>query len=254
MRTLAAGVMVWLALVGGAAPAPVAGEPVTVFAAASLSNALEEIGLRYRQATGTGVRFSFAASSTLARQIEAGAPAQIYFGASRDWAAYLDARDLLEMAPRADPISNRLVLAVPRGSPHVGVDLDVLPRLLGPGERIAIGDPAHVPAGIYARQALEGLGLWAPLEPRLALADNVRAALALVERGEAPFAVVYASDAAISGKVAVAATFPADSHAPIRYPLAIVKGHGSAEVKALYDFIISGEGLATFERHGFTGS
>jgi molybdate transport system substrate-binding protein len=225
-----------------------------VFGAASLTDAMEEIGRRYREQTGGEVRFSFASSSTLARQLEAGAPAQIFASANESWMDYLTARDLIEAETRISPIGNRLVLVAPaagrQGEVQITPALD-WSTLLGPDARLAVGDPEHVPAGIYARQALESLGSWSALDPRLARADNVRAALALVERGEAPLGIVYATDAAIDEGVEVVGTFPADAHPPITYPFAIVKDQSSAEVRALFDFITGEPGLAVFEAFGF---
>lgn len=243
----------WLA--ASLAPPVALAEAATVFAAASLTNALEAIADRYRTETGARVRLSFAASSTLARQIEAGAPAQIFASANERWMDRLAGRSLVDAATRVSPIGNRLVLIAPagtaRGQVEVTRDLD-LGALLGPGGRLAVGDPAHVPAGLYAKQALQTLGLWAGVAPRLARADNTRAALALVARGEAPLGIVYATDAAISDRVEVIGIIPAGAHAPITYPFAIVRGADTAEVRALFAYITGAPGRALFRAHGFT--
>lgn len=227
---------------------------VTVFAAASLTEAMQAVGDAYADASGGTVRFSFAASSTLARQILAGAPAQVYCSASEDWMDELERHGLVEAGTRRSPFGNSLVLVAPKavGMPPLTIDagLDLAARL-GRDGRLAVGDPAHVPAGIYARQALRALGLWDTLAPRLAPADNVRAALALVARGEAPYGIVYATDAALSDAVTVLGTFPADTHPPIAYPCAIVKGQGDSAVRAFFDFLTGPQALAIFARFGF---
>lgn len=233
---------------------PVRAEPVTVFAAASLTNAMEAVGAAYAERTNDEIRFSFASSSTLARQIEAGAPAQIYASANERWMDYVEARDLIAAETRLSPIGNRLVLvaAADKDAREVEVTsaLD-LASLLGPDGRLAVGDPAHVPAGMYAREALERLGLWTAAEPRLARADNVRAALALVERGEAPYGIVYATDAAIADGVDVVGTFPAESHTPITYPFAVVAGAEGEAVEDFFAFMTSDAALAIYARFGF---
>jgi len=241
-------------LIALAAPAR-AGEPVTVFAAASVTDSLEAVAAAYVERGGAAPRFSFAASSTLARQVEAGAPADIVVSASRAWMDYLEARGLIDAASRTDLTGNALVLIAPPGAAPGPVSLDgpgaILGRL-GTEGRLVVGDTAHVPAGIYATQALGSLGLWPALEPRLALADNVRAALALVARGEAPLGIVYATDAAVAPEVRVVARFPADSHAPIVYHAAVVAERGTPEVRRLFDFLRGPKALAIFERFGFT--
>lgn len=244
-----------LALTFGATNEPVsAAERITVFGAASLTDALEEAGRVYGRETGRAVRFSFAASSTLARQIEAGAPAHVLVSANERWMDYLAERDLIEIGTRVSPIANRLVLIAPEDSPLRGLEIDRsldLATILGRDGRLALGDPEHVPAGIYAQQAMEDLGLWRTVASRLARADNVRAALALVERGEAPLGVVYATDASISKGVKVVGAFPIGSHTPISYPFAIVKGQDSAPVRDFFAFLTGDGGLAIFGRFGF---
>jgi molybdate transport system substrate-binding protein len=229
---------------------PAAAEPLTVFGAASLTDALQAVGA----ASGQPVRFSFAASSTLARQIQAGAPADLFCSANETWMDELARRGLVEADTRVSPIGNALVLVAPLAARPAPLTVDRqldLPALLGADGRLALGDPAHVPAGIYARQALASLGLWDGVANRLAPADNVRAALALVARGEAPLGIVYASDAAIDAGVAVIGTFPAGTHPPIAYPCAVVKGGDSAAARRFLGFLTGADGLAIFARFGF---
>ncbi|MDD2604136.1 MAG: molybdate ABC transporter substrate-binding protein [Desulfobacterales bacterium] len=227
---------------------------VTVFAAASTTNALNDvIALFTERGLGTGVP-SYASSSTLAKQIENGAPADIYVSANAKWMEYLEARGLVASGTRVDLLSNRVVLIVPADSPVEAVSLEVgvdLAALLGDGH-LAMGDPDHVPIGNYGRQAMEKFGAWAAVAPKLARAKTTRAALAMVERGEAPLGVVFATDAAISRKVRVVGRFPADSHGPIIYPVAIVAGHETAAAKRFMDFLTTPEALAAFEKYGFT--
>ncbi len=245
-----------LALVSGFPTGGLAlgGETLTVFAAASLTEAMTEAGLTFKQSQGVAVRFSFAASSTLARQIAAGAPAGLIALASEDWADYLATSGAILPETRISAVGNRLVLIAPSDAeftlsePPTAAEITAA---LGPAGRLALGDPAHVPAGIYARQALENLGLWPAVAAHLALTDNVRAALTLVARGEAALGVVYATDARLTAQVQVLATLPRTSHAPITYPFAIVRDSDSAEARAFLAFLASTEGLAIFERFGF---
>jgi molybdate transport system substrate-binding protein len=243
----------WLTLPLGSACAESSPSPtLTVFAAASLSEAVAELAARFERDERRSIRLSFAASSTLARQIENGASADVFLSADEEWMAYLDERRLVAPGTWIRPIGNRLVMVAPvdRARPvelQVGLDLAAI---LGDG-RLAIGDPAHVPAGRYARQALEYLGAWAVAEPRLARAESVRAALALVERGETPLGIVYATDARISKAVRVVAEFPAASHEPIRYSFALIAGHESNDARELLAWLTSPAGLAIFRAHGF---
>ncbi|MEO3429954.1 molybdate ABC transporter substrate-binding protein [Pelagibius sp. CAU 1746] len=230
-----------------------AGEPVTLFAAASATDAVNEIAEAYAARTGGSIRPVVAASSTLARQISQGAPADLFLSANVEWMDHLEARRLLLDGSRVPLLSNRLVLVAPVGSPlrlRLAPELD-LARLLGTG-RLAIGDPNHVPAGVYARQALESLGLWDQVAGKLAQASNVRAALALVDRGEAAAGIVYETDAAISPRVRVVDSFPSAASPRIIYPLAIVAGRDRPEVRRVYEFLRSAEATAIFGKHGFT--
>jgi len=229
-----------------------AAEPVTVFAAASTTDAVQAAVARFQAAhPDVPVRTSFASSSTLAKQIANGAPADLYLSANVAWMDYLEQRGAVAGESRVDLLANRLVLVRPRrDAGTVQIDPSALPDLLG-DRRLAIGDPSHVPAGQYAKAALQSLGLWAQLRDRAAYASDVRAALALVARGETAAGIVYATDARISDDVVRVATFPADSHPPIRYPFARVAGRGGASVRALYDFLCGPEAADAFRQHGF---
>ncbi len=228
--------------------------PLTVFAAASLTDALRDLGAQWQARGNPPPRFSFAASSALARQIEQGAPADIFMSADEPWMDHVQQRDLVVAGTRVSPIGNSLVLVAPADS-NARVTLargtDLL-ALLGPAGRIATGDPAHVPVGRYAQAALEWMGQWPAIAPRLARADNVRAALLLVERGEAPFGIVYATDAAVSRGVRVVASFPAESHMPITYPFALMRrAAGNAAAHAFLGFVTGPEAASTWQRLGF---
>lgn len=234
-------------------PAPgIAQEVVTVFAAASTTNALGEAAKLYESQGQGKVVCSFASSSTLAKQIEQAAPANVFLSADEKWMDYLDERHLVEPGTRKDLLGNRLALIAPADSQAqavVGPGLD-LARLLA-GSRLAVGDPSHVPAGTYAKVALTKLGLWDQVADKLAPAADVRAALALVERGEAPLGVVYSTDAAISPKVRVVGLFPADSHPPIVYPLALVAGKATPAARAFVAFLRGAQAKAIFAKYGF---
>jgi molybdate transport system substrate-binding protein len=229
-------------------------DTLTVFAAASLTDALQDIGVRWMAAGHGRVVFSFASSSTLAQQIEHGAPAGVFVSADEKWMDDLAAHGGVAQGTRADLVGNALVLVEPSATfkPVAlapGVRLDAV---LGPAGRLAVGDPAHVPAGIYARQALLKLGLWPALQPRLAPADSVRSALRLVELGEAPAGIVYATDVKVSPKLAIAGTFPADSHDPIRYPAAVVRAGDTPAARGFLAFLHSQQATDVFTHYGFT--
>ncbi|MSU90419.1 molybdate ABC transporter substrate-binding protein [Rhodobacteraceae bacterium 2CG4] len=238
-----------LALLALAAPA--AAGTVTVFAAASTREALDRAAEAWEAETGHEVVLSYAGSSALARQIQQGAPAQLFLSANADWMDVLQDEGLIDPDTRSDLLGNRLVLIAAPGA--------VLPDPLAPGalaralddERLAMALVDAVPAGIYGKAALAHLGLWDALAPKVAQADNVRAALALVARGEAPFGVVYATDAAAEPAVTVAARFPPDSHPPIRYPLAAMRDAGP-EARALLRWLNGPQAAAIFRDHGFT--
>lgn len=234
-----------------AAPAAWAQE-ATVMAAASLTDAMRELGAAWAARGHPPPRFVFAASSALARQIEQGAPAAIFASADEPWADYLEQRGLLVAGTRTSPLGNKLVLIAPADQPgELALGADLLARL-GPAGRIATGDPASVPAGTYAQAALTTLGLWDQVAPRLARVQNVRAALLLVERGEAPLGIVYATDAAASRGVRVVGTFPDGSHPPITYPFALLRGGDTAEARALLAFLTGPDAVPVYRRLGFS--
>ena len=230
-----------------------AGASVTVFAAASLRNALDEAVGSYSKNTGTKVAVSYAASSALARQIEALAPAELFISADLEWMDYLQSRQLIRPATRVNLLGNRLVLIAPSDSKaSFPVDRNMpLVRTLGDG-RLAMADPESVPAGKYAKAALEALGAWGAVAPRLARAENVRAALAFVARGECPLGIVYATDAAAEPRVRIVGAFPAGTHPPIVYPAAITATAKSAGAANLLQFLGSAAAKPVFEKHGFT--
>ncbi len=236
-------------------PLPAAAKPpLTVFAAASLTNALQDVGVLWTAAGHGKVVFSFASSSTLAQQIEHGAPAALFFSADEKWMDDLAAHGGLADGTRRDLVGNSLVLVEPKASmkPIALAPGTKLDTVLGLSGRLAVGDPAHVPAGIYAQQALQKLGLWQSVQTRLAPADSVRSALRLVELGEAPAGIVYATDVGVSPKLAIAGTFPAASHDPIRYPAAIVKAGDSKQARDFLAFLQTQPARDVFEHYGFT--
>jgi len=235
-------------------PFAASAQPTTVFAAASLTDAMNDIGAAWQQAGHAVPRLTYGASSTLARQVEQGAPANLFASADEQWMDYLDQRGLLAPGTRRDLLSNQLVLVVPKDRARqiaIGPGMD-LTALLGPDGRIATGDPAHVPVGLYAKQALTKLGLWAQVETRLAPAPDVRSALLLVERGEAPAGIVYATDAAASPGIAVAGVFPEDTHDKITYPFALMKAGDTPEARALLAFMTGPQARAVFDKRGFS--
>lgn len=238
----------------GATPA-VDTRPLTVFAAASLKESLDAAAEAWREQTGQTVQISYAASSALARQIEQRAPADVFLSADNEWMDWLQERDLIDPASRIDLLGNTLVLIAPASNDAQPLALeqgtDLLP-LLGDNGRIALALTASVPAGKYAKAAFESLGTWSAIEPRVAEAENVRAALLLVARGETPLGVVYGSDAQAEPRVKVLATFPEGSHAAIVYPVARV---ATGTHPATGDFIAwlqSEDADAIFRRHGFS--
>ncbi|MFT8244782.1 molybdate ABC transporter substrate-binding protein [Roseomonas sp. BN140053] len=230
-------------------------EGPTVFAAASLTDAMRALGEQWRAKGHPAPRFSFAASSALARQMEQGAPADLFASADEPWMDYVQGRGLIVESTRSSPLSNSLVLIAPADRPGPAVTLDRgtdLAALLGPDGRLATGDPTNVPVGQYAEAALRWMGQWEALSPRIARADNVRSALLLVERGEAPLGIVYATDAAASRGVRVVASFPADSHPPVTYPFALARrAAGHAEARAFLAFATGAEAAAVYQRFGF---
>lgn len=236
---------------GGATPGP----PLTVLAAASLKEALDAAAAAYAADSGQAVQVSYAASSALARQIEQRAPADVFLSADREWMDWLQARDLVDPATRRDLLGNTLVLIAPADSagapPTLAAGTDLGP-LLGDHGRIALAMTASVPAGKYAKAAFESLGMWDALAPRVAETENVRAALLLVARREAPLGVVYGSDALAEPRVRVLATFPDASHPAIVYPAARVAASTHPSAAGFVDWLASDAADAIFRRHGFT--
>ena len=231
---------------------------VLVFAAASTTNAITEIGKLAEREGLPRMVASFASSSALAKQIDNGAPADIFVSANVKWMDYLEKKNAIDRRSRVDLLGNSLVLIAPRDgrlaiSPPVGAIGGDYPLLANLADgRLAMGNPDHVPAGIYAKEALVFLGLWPSVEKSLAPAANVRAALALVERGETEAGIVYATDAAIvAGKVTVIGAFPASSHKPIIYPAAILAGRDREEARRVFAFLASAKAAAVFARYGF---
>ena len=224
---------------------------LVVLAAASLKNALDEVAAAYASPQDTRPRIAYGASSALARQIESGAPADVFISADLDWMDYVEKKGLLAPGTRRNLLGNRLVLISPARDP---VKLQPAPgfpiaRALGSG-RIALADPKSVPAGKYAKAAFEKLGVWDQISSRVAAAENVRAALAFVARGEAPLGVVYQTDAAVEPGIAIAGVFPGDTHPPIVYPVAALKGAGSSAA-AFLEFLSSAQARRIFVKYGF---
>ncbi len=250
-KRLLAGLALGLLLLAPAIGAAARPDSVTVFAAASLTNVLQELGNQFTNETGNTVAFSFAATSMLARQIESGAHADVFFSADQEWMDYLDQRGLIQKASRRNLLGNRLALVAPADST---LQLKVEPnfKLLAAlrGGRLATGDPDSVPVGRYARSALTTLGVWGDLADRLVRADNVRTALAFVARGEAPLGIVYLTDAKIEPGVRIVDLFPANSHLPISYPVALTNGAGE-QAAAFIEFLRGPAGTAAFEKCGF---
>ena len=226
---------------------------LTIFAAASMKNAVDDINAAFTKATGIKAVSSYAASSALAKQIEQGAPADLFASADLEWMDYVAGKKLIKDATRVNLLGNKLVLIAPKDSKldHVtiGPGFD-LARLAGDG-RIATGDVRAVPVGKYAKAALEKLGAWQAAEPKFAMAENVRAALLLVGRGEAPLGIVYETDAKIEKNVKIVGHFPEDSHPAITYPVALTVSAKSEAARYLA-FIRSNTAKTIFETYGFT--
>ena len=227
--------------------------PLTVFAAASLKESLDEAATAYQETSGQAVRVSYAASSALARQIEQGAPADIFFSADLDWMDYLQQRNLIDAPSRHDLLGNTLVLVAPAAGDTTPVALkpgvNLLPRL-GDG-RLALALTASVPAGKYAKASFNSLGIWKSIEPRVAEVENVRAALMLVARGETQLGVVYGSDARAQPAVRVVAIFPEGSHPPIIYPVARIAASRHPHAGAFARWLGTPTAAKIFRAHGF---
>ena len=228
-----------------------AADTVTVFAAASLKEALDENAKAYEAKSADKVVISYAASSALAKQIEAGAPADLFISADLDWMDYLEQRSLIKADTRQNLLRNRLVLIAPVDS-KVSVNINPgfpLAKLLGDG-RLAMANPDAVPAGKYGKASLEALGVWKDVQSKVAPAENVRAALVLVSRGEAPLGIVYRTDAAVESRVRVVAEFPENSHPPIIYPAALT-ATGKSAAAAFLDSLSKPAARAVFKKYGF---
>jgi molybdate transport system substrate-binding protein len=233
-------------------PAAQAGE-VTIFAAASLKNALDDAAKLYEAKTGDKVVVSYAASSALAKQIESGAPADIFFSADLDWMDYVEKKGLIDVPSRHTLLGNTLVLIAPK---DLTVSLTIekgfpLLEALGPDGKLAMAGVESVPAGKYGKAALIYLGVWDAVAPRVAQAENVRVALAYVAKGEAPLGIVYGTDARSEPAVRVVGIFPADSHPKILYPVALLAS-AKPEARNFLDFLLSSEAAPAFEAHGFS--
>ena len=246
-RALVAGL--GLACVASAARADA---PVTLFAAASLKTALDALVAPLRAEHGIALRCVYAASSALARQIDQGAPADLFWSADREWMEWCIARDLIRSETKVDLLGNTLVLIAPATSPLAMLPLtpDAITRARGTG-RMAVGETRSVPAGRYAKEALEHLGLWSDVSAHLAETDNVRAALLLTARGETPLGIVYASDAMAEPRVKILAKLPPASHKPIIYPLAMLRASRNTASQTVRRFMQSETARAMFTMHGF---
>jgi molybdate transport system substrate-binding protein len=228
------------------------GDPVVVYAAASLKNVLDDAMARWRSRSGQPVVASYSHAPALAKQIEQGAPADIFISADTDWMDYVDKLNLIDRKTRVDLVGNGLVLIAASDDP---VRLQLAPGAdlagaTGDG-RIAVCTIASCPGGKYAKAALEGLGIWDAVKPKLIDQETIRVALAAVARGEARFAIVYSTDAAIEPKVRVVDRFPPGSHPPVVFPAAIVAGSKHPGAAAFFEFLRSPEGSAVFEKYGF---
>lgn len=227
---------------------------ITIFAAASLKNALDDAAKAYEKSTGNKIVISYAGSSALAKQIEQGAPADIFISADLDWMDYAQKKGLIKTDTRFNLLGNRIVLIAPKSSTvslKIAKDFP-LASTLG-SNRLAMANVKSVPAGKYGSAALQKLGVWKDIESKVAQADNVRAALALVAQGEAPLGIVYETDAAAEPKVRIVDTFPADTHPPIIYPIAILAASKKVDAdKAFVDYLKTPEAQAFFTKQGFT--
>ena len=227
---------------------------MVIFGAASLKNALDEIATGWSKDTGKPApKISYAASSALAKQIEQGAPADLFISADLDWMDYLAGKSLIKADTRFNLLGNKIVLIAPKDSKITSVDIKGadLAKALN-GGRLSMANVDAVPVGKYGKAALEKLGAWNDVKDHLAQAENVRAALLRVARGEAPLGIVYSTDAAAEPKVRIVATFPEDSHPPIIYPAALTKDSSSSDAKTFLDFLRSAKARGSFEKQGFT--
>ncbi len=249
--------LIVLGLLAGIAAVPqpaAAQDSLTVFAATSMKNALDDVDASFTKASGVKVVASYAASSALAKQIEQGAPADVFVSADIKWMDYLAGKKLIRPETRVNLLGNRLVLIAPKDSKiekvEIGKGFDIT-KLAGDG-RIAVADTKAVPAGLYAKAALTALGAWAAAEPKLAQGENVRATLAYVAWGETPLGIVYETDARIEPKVKIVGVFPENSHPPVTYPVAAVAANKNANVMRYLDFLRTQMAKTIFEKYGFS--
>jgi molybdate transport system substrate-binding protein len=241
------------ALASGIGPSAAQSRDVLVFAAASLKNALDDVAGQWQRQTGKRVAISYAASNNLIRQIEQGAPADIFMSADLDWMDYGQQKNLIKPETRSNLLGNKIVLVAPKDSTlsiKVEQGFDLAGALKG--GRLAMGSVEAVPAGKYGKAALEKLGAWDSVRNSIAQAESVRAALLLVSRGETPLGIVYQTDAASEPAVRIVGTFPEDSHPPIVYPVALTKDSNNATAADLLKYIRSPAAKPAFEKHGFT--
>ena len=243
-----------VATLPGVAAVPAQAEDVIVFAAASLKNALDKVAGNYREETGKTVLISYAGSSALAKQIEAGAPADIFFSADLAWMDYVAERALIRKDTRETLLGNAIVLVAPADS---GISVTIEPGMdlvaaLGADGHLAMANVESVPAGKYGKASLESLGIWDVVAPHVVQADNVRAALAFVATGEAPLGIVYQTDANSEPKVKVVGAFPADSHPPVLYPVAMTASSQNPDARAFFDYLRSDGAQPAYEKQGFT--
>ena len=239
---------------GGARPAEAQGKDVVILAAASLKNALDDASAAWTKQTGKSTKISYAASSALARQVEAGIPADIFISADVPWMNHVAERKLIKAPSRSDFLGNQIVLIAAKDSK---IDLKIdkgfgLRAALGNDGRLAMGNVDSVPAGKYGKAALESLGVWSSVADRVAQAENVRMALTLVSRGEAPLGIVYKTDAASDPNVRIVGAFPDGTHPPIIYPMALLASSTNPDAQAFVDYLKSPAGKPFFEKQGFT--
>jgi molybdate transport system substrate-binding protein len=248
-----AGLMLSLTLACGTQPAAAQGTDLVIFAAASLKNALDAVNAQWQKETGKTAKISYAASSALAKQIEQGAPAQVFISADLDWMDYVAQKNLIRPDTRSNLLGNRIVLIAPKDKAQA---IDIKPgfdlaKVVGDG-RLAMANVDAVPAGKYGKAALEKLGVWGSVSGKVAQAENVRAALLLVSRGEAPAGIVYQTDAAADPNVKIIGTFPEDTHPPIVYPIALTANASNPDAAAFLAYIKSAKARPLFEAQGFT--
>jgi molybdate transport system substrate-binding protein len=252
-RVLLAAIVLALSFKTSGALAQATDAKLVIFAAASLKDALDEVNAAYQREKKQKTTTSYAASSTLAKQIEAAAPADIFISADLDWMDYLAKRNLIKPETRTNLLGNRLVLIAPADSTvtlAIGPNFP-LAQALG-NDRLAIADPNSVPAGKYGKAALEALGVWSSVAGKLAPAENVRATLLLVSRGEAPAGIVYQTDAAVEKGVKILGTFPENTHPPIVYPIAVVASSINPKAAGYVAYLKSPAAQSVFEKQGFT--